>query len=143
MEQLHKDLIQCYKNQLHGMRVFHKTLSQIGIIQNDLIIEKGSTTIMAPKLVELVSDVFDEDISVKSRRSAVVFARKAATYILKKYTPLSLKEIAPYVGVNDHTTVLYNIKTAINLMETEDWYRLKMEEIEKSIQEYNIFVRKN
>jgi len=143
MEQLHKNLIQCYKNQLHGMRQFHKTLIEIGLIQNDLIIDKGSTTILIPKLIELVCDIFNEDILIKSRRQNIVFARKAAAYILKKYTSLSLIEIASYIGVNDHTTVLYNIKTAINLMETEEWYLLKIKEIEQNIEDYNIFVQKN
>lgn len=143
MEKLDKDLLHCYKDQLSAIRTFHRTLSIMGLIKNDLIIEKGSTSLFAPKLVELVSDIFNEDILTKSRKLNIVFARKAAAYILKKYTHLSLKEIAPFIGVNDHTTVLYNIKTAIDLMETENWYKLKIQEVEEHIKDYNTFVQKS
>ena len=69
-----------------------------------------------------------------------VFARKAAAYILKTHTSLSLKEIAPYIGVSDHTTVLYNVSTARDLMLTEEWYKNKIDEIEDEIKKYHTFV---
>jgi hypothetical protein len=61
--------------------------------------------------------------------------------ILKKHTSLSLNEIAPYIGVQDHTTVLYNVSTAKDLMLTEDWYKNKIDEIESEIKKYNTFVQ--
>jgi chromosomal replication initiation ATPase DnaA len=93
-------------------------------------------------LVELVQDVFETDIVAKNRKQSTIFARKAAAYILRKYTQLSLNEIAPLIGVGDHTTVIYNIQTASDLMDTEDWYREKLMQIEEDIENYNNFVKK-
>jgi chromosomal replication initiation ATPase DnaA len=43
--------------------------------------------------------------------------------------------------VGDHTTVIYNIKTAENLMDTEEWYKEKVDEIEKEIENFSNFVK--
>ena len=93
------------------------------------------------KLVGLVEDIFDTEVLVKNRLQNTVFARKAAAYILRKHTNLSLSEIAPYIGVKDHTTVLYNVSTAKDLIDTEGWYKNKIDEIENEIKKFNTFVQ--
>lgn len=135
------NLVQCYKDQLQSLRMFHKELVKNNLITDDIAIGSGSTSILPHRLVELVEDVFDTDIKVKSRRQGVIFGRKATAYILKKYTKLSLNEIAKFIGVGDHTTVIYNIKTAENLMSTEEWYKEKIAEIEKEIENFSKFVK--
>lgn len=135
------NLVQCYKDQLQSLRMFHKELVKNNLITDDIAIGSGSTSILPHRLVELVEDVFDTDIKVKSRRQGVIFGRKASAYILKKYTKLSLNEIAKFIGVGDHTTVIYNIKTAENLMSTEEWYKEKIAEIEKEIENFSKFVK--
>lgn len=135
------NLVQCYKNQLQSLRMFHKELVKNNLITDDIAIGSVYTSILPHRLVELVEDLFEADISVKSRRQNVIFARKACAYILKKYTKLSLNEIAKFIGVGDHTTVIYNIKTAENLMSTEEWYKEKIAEIEKEIENFSKFVK--
>jgi len=135
------NIVQCYKDQLQSLRMFHKELVKNNLITDELAIGSISTTILPHRLVELVEDVFDTNIQIKNRRQSVIFGRKAAAYILKKYTQLSLNEIAKHIGVGDHTTVIYNIKTAENLMFTEKWYKEKVDEIEKEIENFSKFVK--
>ena len=111
------------------------------LITDDIAIGSFPTSILPHRIVELVEDVFDTNIQIKNRSQSVIFGRKAAAYVLKKYTQLSLNEIAKQIGVGDHTTVIYNIKTAENLIFTEKWYREKVEEIEKEIESFNNFVK--
>jgi len=137
----YNNIVQCYKDQLQSLRMFHKELVRANLITDDIAIGSVPSTIMPHRLVELVEDVFDTSIQIKNRRQSVIFGRKAAAYILKKYTQLSLNEIAKHIGVGDHTTVIYNIKTAENLMFTEKWYKEKVEEIEKEIENFSKFVK--
>ena len=138
--QLENNLVQYYKDQVKNLKILHKTLVNANMIHDQFAVGSINSTIKAHKLVDLVQDIFDVDISEKNRGKTHVFARKAAAYILKKYTKLSLKEIAPLIGVLDHTTVIYNIKTASDMIDTEDWYKEKVELIEKEIENYGIFV---
>mgnify|MGYP002477973312 CR=1 FL=1 len=135
------NIVQCYKDQLQSLRMFHKELVKNNLITEDLAIGSVSTSILPHRLVELVEDVFDTNIQIKNRSQSVIFGRKAAAYILKKYSQLSLNEIAKFIGVGDHTTVIYNIKTAENLIETEEWYKEKIDEIEKEIENFSNFVK--
>jgi chromosomal replication initiation ATPase DnaA len=137
----YNNIVQCYKDQLQSLRMFHKELVRANLITDDIAIGSVPSTIMPHRLVELVEDVFDTSIQIKNRRQSVIFGRKAAAYILKKYTQLSLNEIAKHIGVGDHTTVIYNIKTAENLMFTEIWYKEKIDEIEKEIENFSKFVK--
>lgn len=137
----YNNIVQCYKDQLQSLRMFHKELVKANLITDDIAIGSVPSTILPHRLVELVEDVFDTSIHIKNRRQSVIFGRKAAAYILKKYTQLSLNEIAKHIGVGDHTTVIYNIKTAENLMFTEKWYKEKVDEIEKEIENFSKFVK--
>jgi len=141
-QELRNELVQCYKNNLQNLRILHRTLVNAKIITEDFAVSSGITDIKPNRLVELVQDVFECDIVAKNRKQSTIFARKAAAYILRKYTQLSLNEIAPLIGVGDHTTVIYNIQTASDLMDTEDWYREKLMQIEEDIENYNNFVKK-
>lgn len=141
-QELRNELVQCYKNNLQNLRILHRTLVNAKIITEDFAVSSGITDIKPNRLVELVQDVFECDIVAKNRKQSTIFARKAAAYILRKYTQLSLNEIAPLIGVGDHTTVIYNIQTASDLIDTEDWYKEKIDQIEEDIESFNNFVRK-
>lgn len=138
--QLENNLVQYYKDQVRNLKTLHKTLVNANLIHDQFAVGSINTTISARKLVELVGDMFDLDILEKNRSKKHTIARKMAAYILKKYTRLSLQEIAPLIGVVDHTTVIYNVKTASDYIDTDEWFKEKIEEIEKEIENYSIFV---
>lgn len=137
--QLENNLVQYYKDQVRNLKVLHKTLVNANLINDEFAIGAINTTITARKLVELVGDIFDLDILEKNRSKKHTIARKIAAYILKKYTRLSLQEIAPLIGVVDHTTVIYNVKTACDYIDTDDWFKNKVEEVEREIENFSIF----
>ena len=140
MESIETNIIDYYLAQKNNLKKLKNTLIAHNLIERDDR-TKGNNRVTMKKLVGLVEDVFDTDVLAKNRMQNTVFARKAAAYILKKHTSLSLNEIAPYIGVKDHTTVLYNVSTAKDLMVTEDWYKNKIDEIENEIKKYNTFVQ--
>lgn len=140
MQTIESNIIDYYLAQKNNLKQLKNTLVAYNLIEKDDRTRHNNRVTMK-KLVGLVEDVFDADVLAKNRMQNTVFARKAAAYILKKHTSLSLNEIAPYIGVKDHTTVLYNVSTAKDLMLTEDWYKNKIDEIESEIKKYNTFVQ--
>ena len=140
MQTIEANIIDLYEAQKKNLKQFKNTLIAYNLIERDDR-SRSNNRVTMKKLVGLVEDVFDTDVLAKNRMQNTVFARKAAAYILKKHTSLSLKEIAPYIGVSDHTTVLYNVSTARDLMVTEDWYKNKIDEIEVEIKKFNTFVQ--
>jgi chromosomal replication initiator protein len=120
--------------------MLRRTLIKANLLTED-VTSLTSEKIGAKKLISLIEDVFETSVTATNRQQNTVFARKAAAYILKNHTRLSLSEIAKFIGVKDHTTVIYNVKTASDLMFTEEWYRNKIAEIEDEIKNYNIFTK--
>lgn len=140
MQTIESNIIDYYEAQKKNLRQLKNTLVSYNLIEKDDT-NRNNNRVTMKKLVGLVEEVFDTDVLAKNRMQNTVFARKAAAYILKKHTSLSLKEIAPYIGVSDHTTVLYNVSTARDLISTEQWYKNKIDEIENEIKKFNTFVQ--
>jgi chromosomal replication initiation ATPase DnaA len=125
-----KDLYYAQRNthmQLHEMM---SQLGLLGIEDNEPI----GADIGARSIVKLVEEVFECDVLKKDRSLKTTFGRKAAAYLLRRYTKLSLKEISAYSGTKDHTTAIHNIKQANNLIDTEDWFKDKMKRICQKIE---------
>jgi len=140
MQTIEANILDYYQAQKKNLRQLKNTLVAYNLLEKDDT-NRSNNRVTMKKLVGLVEDVFDTDVLAKNRMQNTVFARKAAAYILKKHTSLSLKEIAPYIGVSDHTTVLYNVSTARDLITTEEWYKNKIDEIENEINKFNTFVQ--
>jgi len=125
-----KDLYYAQRNthmQLHEMML---QLGLLGIEDNEPL----GADIGARSIVKLVEEVFECDVLKKDRSLKTTFGRKAAAYLLRRYTKLSLKEISAYSGTKDHTTAIHNIKQANNLIDTEDWFKDKMKKICQKIE---------
>jgi chromosomal replication initiator protein len=140
MQTIEANILDYYLAQKSNLKKLKTTLVAYNILEKDEVIRNNNRVTMK-KLVGLVEDIFDTEVLVKNRLQNTVFARKAAAYILRKHTNLSLSEIAPYIGVKDHTTVLYNVSTAKDLIHTEGWYKNKIDEIEDEIKKFNTFVQ--
>lgn len=134
---MNSEIVAYYRHSAEQLKILKKILKK-----NNLITDEKIINITPKKLVSLVEDVFECDISLQNRKQTTVFGRKAAAFILKNFTRLSLKEIALEIGVKDHSTVLYSIKKCGDLMVTEDWYRNKIEIIQDEIGKYSNFVSK-
>lgn len=95
---------------------------------------RGFSKASPVNIVNLVKREFNTDITAKNRLKNTIYGRQAAAYLLKKYTALSLKEIALMVGVTDHTTTLYSIRRCQDILDTEDWYLEKVSRIINEIE---------
>lgn len=134
---MNSEIVAYYRHSAEQLKILKKILKK-----NNLITDEKIINITPKKLVSLVEDVFECDISLQNRKQTTVFGRQAAAFILKNFTRLSLKEIATEIGVQDHSTVLYSIKKCGDLMVTEEWYRNKIEIIQEEIGKYSNFVSK-
>ena len=140
MENTEYSIVDFYNSQKSNLHLLRRSLIKANLLTDDSK-NLSKEKIGAKKLISLIEDVFDSSVTANNRLQNTVFARKAAAYILKNHTRLSLSEIAGFIGVKDHSTVIYNIKTAGDLMFTEDWYKEKIVEIEDEIRNYNIFAK--
>lgn len=76
----------------------------------------------ANKILEVVNNAFNCNAVEKTRKHPVVFARHFLCYCLYEYTRMSLTQIAYYIGLADHSSVINSIKQANNLIATDHYY---------------------
>lgn len=76
----------------------------------------------AEDIVNAVNETFNTNCTEQTRRKRVVYARHMAIYLIRKHTDLSLEESANAVGLTDHATALHSVRTAKNLMQTDEEY---------------------
>ena len=128
-----RQLKELYYAQRNTHIQLHEMMSQLGLlgIEDN---EPVGADIGARSIVKLVDEVFECDVLKKDRSLKTTFGRKAAAYLLRRYTKLNLREISAYTGTKDHTTAIHNIKQANNLIDTEDWFKDKMKKICKKIE---------
>jgi len=143
MQTLKSDILEFYKSQRQNLRLLHNIMKENNLIKQDEVIIDPDVSSEAKKISLLVEEIFDTKMSVKSRTKNIVDARKAAAYLIRKHTKLSLSEIRQFIGVGDHTTVMYNINSAKDLIDTADWFRNKIAFLEKRIEKSIIFADRN
>jgi len=91
-------------------------------------------------VLTVIKDHFGVDVNVKIRKKEFVRAREVASYLLKKYTLLTLKEIAEHVGLNDHTSSLYHIRKVSGFIEIDKDFKLMMDQLENKLTTYNDYI---
>ncbi len=85
---------------------------------------------------QLVAEYFNvpvEKLASKTRKRQVVIARQLSMYLAKKLTGKSLKAIGQTFGGRDHSTVIYSCRTVESLMDTDQVFKGKVEDLEKKI----------
>lgn len=132
-----------YKMQKDSFIYLQKLMEKEGLLLNEISIPLTNKTIKPEKIVQLVEEIFNTDISAQNRKQSTIYGRQAAAYMLRLYTKLSLSEIKKYIGVNDHTTVLYSVKKCIDMIETELWYAEKIKELCSELDEYVLYLSTN
>lgn len=143
MQTLQSDILDFYKSQRQSLRLLHNIMKENNLIKQDEVIIDPEISGEAKKIALLVEEIFDTNMQIRIRTQNVVDARKAAAYLIRNYTKLSLNEIRQFIGVGDHTTVLYNINKAKDLIETEEWFKNKIAFLQKRIEKSIIFADRN
>lgn len=137
-----EEIYAAYKMQKDSFNYLHNLLTREGIILDDIKIPVTDTSIKPEKIVQLVEEVFSSNVKAKNRKQNTIFGRQAAAYMLRMYTKLSLSEITRYVGVKDHTTVIYSIQKCRDLMQTEFWYKDKINQLCEELDKYVLYLSK-
>lgn len=138
-----EEIYAAYKMQRDSFNYLHNLLTKEGIILDDMNIPITDKTIKPEKIVQLVEEVFNTDINVNNRKQNTIFGRQAAAYMLRMYTKLSLSEIARYINVKDHATVHYSIKKCRDVINTEFWYKEKIQQLCEELDKYALYLSNN
>lgn len=104
-------------------------------ILRDQIKEKREN-INLENIVEIVSkelNVKPSDMKSKSRSKNIVEARRIVIYLAKNLTPNSMPQIAQFFNMKDHSAVSHSIKKINELIETNEYFKVRVEEIKNKI----------
>ena len=91
-------------------------------------------------VLTVVKEHFGVDVNVKTRKRTYARAREVASYLLKKYTLLTLKEIAEHIGLKDHTSALYHIRKVSGFLEIDKEFKSMMDELENKLTTYHDYI---
>jgi hypothetical protein len=103
------------------------------------ILNRHSPDFVVSQIKSVVLEYFGlsaDQLFVRCRERDLVIPRQVMHYLVKKYTSLSLKKIGaaiPHKKNYDHTTVMYSIKTIMDLLETDENFRNQMDIIEQRL----------
>lgn len=135
-----EEIYAAYVMQKDSFNYLQNLLIKEGVILDDVRLPVTDKTIKPEKIVQLVEEVFSTDIKANNRKQKTIFGRQAAAYMLRMYTRLSLSEITSYIGVKDHTTVLYSITKCRDIMKTEYWFKEKIEQLCEEMDKYALYL---
>jgi chromosomal replication initiator protein len=80
-------------------------------------------------IVKKTCEIFhvgEDEIKTKSRKRERVDARKAAIWIMRKYTKMTCDKIGEFFGSRDHTTIIHAKERAQDLMDTDEQFKEKV-----------------
>jgi chromosomal replication initiator protein len=91
------------------------------------------------KLFDIISIVSTElnikpsDLKSSKRTKNIVDARRTVIYLARELTHNSMPDIAKFLGMKDHSSVSKNISKANELIEKDENFRLKLENLKNKI----------
>jgi chromosomal replication initiation ATPase DnaA len=108
-------------------------ITKLEDLLEEVPVQKKKLLCPAEDIINAVNDVFNTDCREQSRRHRVVLARHCASYYLREHTDMTLLEISMAFGNTDHSTVVHSIKTCKDLIDTDESYKEKVEQVKKLI----------
>ncbi len=85
------------------------------------------------KVISKELNVKPSDIKSKKRSQNIVEARRIGIYLARTLTPNSMPALAQYFGMKDHTAVSHNMKKINQMIDENENFRLKVEELKNSV----------
>lgn len=91
------------------------------------------------KLIDIISIVSNElnikpsDLKSTKRTKNIVDGRRTVIYLARELTHNSMPDIAKFLGMKDHSSVSKNISKANELIEKDENFRLKLENLKNKI----------
>ena len=99
-------------------------------------IKEKRENINLESIVETVSkelNIKPSDMKSKSRSKNIVEARRIVIYLAKNLTPNSMPQIAQFFNMKDHSAVSHSIKKINELIETNEYFKVRVEELKNKI----------
>ena len=73
------------------------------------------------------------EIRSKGRSKNIVYARRITIYICRELTQNTMPQLAQYFGMQDHTAISHTIKKINTLIQEDEEFKLKIEELTNKI----------
>jgi len=99
-------------------------------------IKEKKENIDLEEIVKVLSrelNIKPSDIKSKKRSKNIVEARRIGIYLARTLTPNSMPALAQYFGMKDHTAVSHNMKKINQMIDENENFRLKVEELKNTI----------
>ncbi|OQX73559.1 MAG: chromosomal replication initiation protein DnaA [Campylobacteraceae bacterium 4484_4] len=85
------------------------------------------------KTISSELNVKPSDIKSKKRSKNIVEARRIGIYLARTLTPNSMPSLAQYFGMKDHTAVSHNMKKINEMLESNENFKVRIEELKNKI----------
>ncbi len=99
-------------------------------------IKEQKKNIQLQDIINVISkelNVKASDIKSKKRSKNIVEARRIGIYLARTLTHNSMPTLASYFGMKDHTAVSHNMKKINEIINSDENFRLKVEELKNKI----------
>jgi len=99
-------------------------------------IKETKENIKLPDIISIVSNELNikpSDLKSSKRTKNVVDGRRIVIYLARELTHNSMPDIAKFLGMKDHSSVSKNISKANELIEQDENFRLKLENLKNKI----------
>jgi chromosomal replication initiator protein len=104
-------------------------------VMKDIIKEKQEN-ITLEQIIKVIAkelNVKPSDIKSKKRSKNIVEARRIGIYLARTLTPNSMPSLAQYFGMKDHTAVSHNMKKINQLLDENENFKLRVDELKNII----------
>jgi len=104
-------------------------------------IKETNKNITIDDIIKIISkelNVKPSDIKSKKRTKNIVEARRIGIYLARTLTPNSMPALASYFDMKDHTAVSHNMKKINEMLESDENFKVRVEEIKNKIASNNI-----
>jgi chromosomal replication initiator protein len=90
--------------------------------------------------LESITSCVSKDLNIKlselrskSRSKNLVYARRIAIYLCRDLTENTMPQLAQYFGMKDHTAISHTLKKINSLIETDEDFKVKIDELTNKI----------
>lgn len=99
-------------------------------------IKEKRENITLENIITIISkelNIKPSEIKSKKRNKNIVEARRIGIYLARTLTPNSMPALASFFGMKDHTAVSHNMKKINELLETNETFRLRVDELKNIV----------
>ncbi len=99
-------------------------------------IKENKANLTLDLITEFVSkdlNIKPSEIKSKGRSRNLVYARRISIYLCRELTTNTMPQLAQYFGMKDHTAISHTLKKINSLMQNDEDFKVKIEELTNKI----------